>query len=129
VTASGRREHPPAWGGHGPTTITTITTTSRRTRPPGRRPCSCSAPTTPSAGTPGSSSNGHILLKHLIHLNITNLYLNNARGPHLPHPSDTAGGADRVLSTDGKIAKKPFQNHRSLQRPLECVAIACSGVG
>jgi len=55
------------------TTITTITTTSRRTRPPGRRPCSCSAPTTPSAGTPGSSSNGHILLKHSIRRNIANI--------------------------------------------------------
>jgi len=103
VTASGRREHPPAWGGHGPTTITTITTTSRRTRPLGRRPCSCSAPTIPSAGTPGSSSNGHILLKRPIRHNITNLYLNNARGPHSPHSSDTAGGADRVLSAEEKI--------------------------
>lgn len=65
VTASGRRAHPPAWAGHGLTTITTITTINRRTRPLGRRPCSCSAPTTLSAGTPGSSSNGHILLKHI----------------------------------------------------------------
>jgi len=100
VTASGRREHPPAWGGHGPTTITTITTTNRRTRPLGRRPCSCSAPTTPSAGTPGSSSNGHILLKRLIRRNIANLYLNNVRDPHSPPPSDTAGVADHVLPTE-----------------------------
>lgn len=63
VTASGRRVHPPAWGDHDPITITTTITISRRTRPLGRRPCSCSAPTTLSADTPGSSSNGHILFK------------------------------------------------------------------
>lgn len=59
VTAKGRRVRPPPVRIiHSPKNKIR---NSRRTSSLGRRPCSCSAPTTLSAGTPSSSSNGHIL--------------------------------------------------------------------